>query len=132
MKNYLAKTSQQTSTSKKKYAMFVGRWQPWHDGHRWLVEQALKEGKRALICIRDVEPDEKNPWTAQEIENVLKKEFWREVGDEKVKVIIIPDIESINIGRSVGYDVIEYVPPDEISSITATEIRERLRAEGKI
>ena len=46
-----------------KYSMFIGRWQPWHNGHQWLIDQRLTEGKNVLICIRDVMPDEKNPYT---------------------------------------------------------------------
>ena len=48
-----------------KYSMFIGRWQPWHDGHQWLIDQRLTEGKNVLICIRDVMPDEKNPYTCE-------------------------------------------------------------------
>ena len=46
-----------------KYSMFVGRWQPWHKGHQWLIDQRLKEGKNVLICIRDMMPDKNNPYT---------------------------------------------------------------------
>ena len=45
-----------------KYSMFVGRWQPWHKGHQWLIDQRLKEGKNILICIQDVIPDHQNKW----------------------------------------------------------------------
>jgi hypothetical protein len=38
--------------------------------------------------------------------------------------MIIPDIESINFGRGVGYDVIEHIPPADIAEISATKIRE--------
>ena len=51
----------------KKYSMFIGRWQPWHQGHRWLIDQRLDDGKNVLICIRDVEPNENQPWTADEV-----------------------------------------------------------------
>jgi nicotinamide mononucleotide adenylyltransferase len=114
------------------YSMFIGRWQPWHAGHRWLIDQRLNEGKNVLLCIRDVEPDEKNPFTASEVEANIKKELWQLVGEERVKVIIIPDIESVNIGRGIGYDVIEHVPPAEIHDISATKIREQMKAEGKL
>ena len=50
-----------------KYSMFIGRWQPWHQGHRWLIDQRLDDGKNVLICIRDVKPSEKQPWIAQEV-----------------------------------------------------------------
>ena len=116
----------------KQYSMFIGRWQPWHEGHRWLIDQRLNEGKNVLICIRDVEPDEKNPFTAKEVENNIKKELWTLLSSEKVKVIVIPDIESVNFGRGVGYDIIEHLPPEEIHDISATKIREQMKQEGKL
>jgi hypothetical protein len=54
------------------------------------------------------------------------------IEEKKLKIIIIPDIESINIGRGVGYDVIEHVPPAEIHDISATKIREQMKAEGRL
>ena len=85
-----------------------------------------------MICIRDIQPDEKNPFSAQEVELNIKKELWQLVGEERVKVIIIPDIESVNFGRGVGYDIIEHIPPTEVADISATKIREQLRQEGKL
>ena len=128
MKNILAKGN----GSGRGYAMFIGRWQPWHDGHRWLIDQALEEGKNVLLCIRDVEPDEKNPWTAHEVLMNLAEALKDLISQQKVKIIIIPDIESVNIGRGIGYDVLEHVPPQEIHDISATKIREQMKAEGKL
>lgn len=128
MKNYLAKAASKSG----KWAMFIGRWQPWHAGHRWLIDQALEEGKNVLLCIRDVPVDEKNPWTAQEILVNLSKELQDLVEAGRLMIMKIPDIESINIGRGVGYDVIEHVPPQDIHDISATKVREQMRAEGKL
>lgn len=128
MKNYLAKATSKSG----KYAMFIGRWQPWHAGHRWLIDQALEEGKHVLLCIRDVEPDEKNPWTAHEVLMNLSKELHELLDKGKLRIITMPDIESINIGRGVGYDIIEHTPPQEIHDISATKIREQMKAEGKL
>jgi len=50
----------------------------------------------------------------------------------KLSIMKIPNIESINIGRGVGYDVIEHIPPVEIHDISATKIREQMKAEGKL
>ena len=50
----------------------------------------------------------------------------------KIKVMIIPDICSVEFGRGVGYDIIEYIPPQEIYDISATKIREEMRKEGKL
>ena len=54
------------------------------------------------------------------------------VSEGKIKIIIIPDIESVNIGRGIGYDVIEHVPPVEIHDISATKIREQMKKERKL
>ena len=120
------------NNSGKQFSMFIGRWQPWHDGHRWLIDQRLEQGKNVLICIRDIEPNEQNPFTAQEVyENILFK-LYDLIIEGRVKVMVIPDIESVNFGRGVGYDIIEHLPPQEVSDISATKIREQLKQEGKL
>ena len=120
------------NTGGKQYSMVVGRFQPFHDGHKWLVNQCINDGKNVLICIRDIAPDEKNPFEASEVKNNIMKELWKLIGEERVKVMVIPDIESVNFGRGVGYDVIEHIPPQEVSEISATKIREQLKQEGKL
>jgi cytidyltransferase-like protein len=120
------------NTGGKQYSMLVGRFQPFHDGHKWLMNQCLDEGKNVLICIRDIEPDDKNPYTSQEVENRITGVLLDLIQEGRVKVIIIPDIESVNFGRGVGYDIIEHIPPQEVSDISATKIREQLRNEGKL
>ena len=116
----------------KQYSMFIGRWQPWHAGHRWLIDQRLNEGKNVLICIRDIEPDEKNPWYSIEVMSNLHKELADLIDEGRVRVMIIPDIDSVNFGRGVGYDVIEHEPPTEVKEISATKIREQMKSEGKL
>ena len=96
------------------FAMFVGRWQPLHLGHQELFKRAMDEGKNVLICIRDIQPDEKNPFTAEQVRENISN-FYSE--EERVKVMVIPDICSIEFGRGVGYDIIEHIPPQEIHDI---------------
>ena len=111
------------------HAMFVGRWQPLHTGHQALFQRAMDEGKNVLICIRDIQPDEKNPFSAEQVlENITT--FYKD--EPRVKVMVIPDICSIEFGRGVGYDIIEHIPPTEIADISATKIREQMRQEGKL
>jgi len=129
---YLATAAFQSSSNEVKYSMFIGRWQPWHAGHRWLINQRLEEGKKVLLAIRDVEPDERNPWTPQEVLTNLTHYLLELIQEGRVKIIIIPDIESVNIGRGVGYDVVEHIPPDDLLYISATKIREQMKAEGKL
>jgi nicotinamide mononucleotide adenylyltransferase len=106
--------------------MFIGRWQPWHKGHRWLIDQRLNENKNVLICIREVSKDDKNPYNPVDVKENVEKELKELIDAQRVKVIIIPDIESVNYGRGVGYDIVEHVPPSDIGEISATKIREEL------
>ena len=120
------------NTGGKQYSMFVGRFQPFHGGHRWIVDEILNDGKNVLICVRDIEPDDKNPFTSQQVYENISLELEELIVDKRVKVMVIPDIESINFGRGVGYDIIEHVPPQEVGDISATKIREQMRQEGKL
>lgn len=115
-----------------KYSLFIGRWQPLHKGHLWLINERLKEGKKVWLAIRDVEPDENNPWSAKEIEKMIHEgELKNLIADGKIITSIIPDIESVNYGRGVGYEIIEHIPPQEIGEISATKIREKLFKDKK-
>jgi cytidyltransferase-like protein len=116
----------------RQFAMFVGRWQPLHKGHQELFKRAMDEGKNVLICIRDIKPDEKNPFTAEEVRDNIMNFYSQEYSAGKVRVMVIPDICSIEFGRGVGYDIIEHVPPTEIGEISATKIREEMRKSGKL
>jgi len=108
---------------KNKYAVFCGRWQPAHLGHMWLISQKLDKGIPVLILVRDIEPDDKNPFTTEETVRLLEKIYV----DKDVKVMIIPDIESISWGRGVGYEVNEFTPPEDIKMISATFIRNSIK-----
>ena len=109
----------------KKYALFIGRWQTWHKGHEWLISQQLNKGKNVWVAIRDVELDENNPKTAQQILKELQNEPFFTQNWDKILLSIIPDIESVNYGRAVGYDVIYHEPPKEIEQISGTAIRKK-------
>ena len=79
------------------------------------------------MCIRD------SPWTAQEIEKMVNEGELKElIRDGRVVTSIIPDIESINYGRGVGYEIIEHIPTSEIGEISATSIREQMRKDGEL
>jgi cytidyltransferase-like protein len=114
-----------TNNESKKYAVFVGRYQPYHFGHIELIQQKLNEGIPALIMVRDIEPDEKNPFTTEQTVSMIEK-YHKSKGDD-VKVIIIQDIESVNFGRGVGYEVNEFTPPKEIGGISATGVRNSIK-----
>ena len=132
MAEFKAKADKESSSTEKKYSVFFGRWQPWHAGHRWLIDQRLNEGKNVWIAIRDVKPDDKNPYTAHEVMMNLSEELKDLLEEGRIFISIVPDIESINYGRGVGYDIIEHIPPTNIGEISATKIREQMRNDGKL
>ena len=105
------------------YNLFIGRYQSPHKGHMQIFNTFLKEGKPVLIAIRDIEPDNSNPLYADQVKNL-----WESVykNNELVKVIIIPDIASVNYGRGVGYEVNQINVPDAIANISATDIRQQI------
>lgn len=113
--------------SKSKRAIFIGRYQPYHMGHVSLVRQKLDKGVPCLIMVRDIPPDPQNPFTTEQTVSMIKK-YHESKGDDVV-VMIIPDIESVNWGRGVGYEMNEYFPPENIGWISATKIRNAV-AEG--
>ncbi len=134
MINWVKKIHTESSLPKKEgqFAMFVGRWQPLHKGHQSLFQEAMNEGKNVLICIRDIEPDEKNPFSPEDVRKNILDHYSEEVIQGKIKIMVIPDICSIEFGRGVGYDIIERIPPIEIGEISATKIRDAMRKEGKL
>ena len=105
-----------------KRAMFIGRWQPFHNGHKWLMSQKLGKGIPLLICVRDIPPDEKNPLTTEQTVEMLKRVY----EGEDVEVMVVPDIESVNWGRGVGYETNEHQPPEDVGFISATAIRGKI------
>jgi len=76
--------------------------------------------------VRDIEPDEKNPFGTDWVINNLHVQLSDLVKEGKVKIMTIPDIESVNYGRGVGYEIIEHVPPKPVRDISATKIREEM------
>jgi nicotinamide mononucleotide adenylyltransferase len=124
-----------TSSLPKKdsqWSLFIGRWQPLHEGHKQLFRQVINEGGKVCVAIREVEADEKNPFSPQQIVMNIFDEMQTEIEAGKLKVITIPDICSVEFGRGVGYDIIEHIPPTEVADISATKIREQMKAEGKL
>ncbi len=102
----------------KKYALFIGRWQPFHRGHQYIIDKALEEEKNVAIAVRDTELSEKNPYTVEQ-----RIEMIQRVYGNRVHVFPIVDIESVNIGRNVGYEVNRIEVPESVGQISATDAR---------
>ena len=94
-----------------------------HKGHRYLFETKINQGIPVLVAIRDVPTDEKNPFTAEEVERMLHKEFFDHLISGMMKIIVIPDIVAICYGREVGYTIEHIEAPEKIQAISATQLR---------
>jgi hypothetical protein len=106
------------------YNLFIGRYQSPHVGHQVIFSTYLEKGLPILIAIRDTPTDEKNPLTAEQVKGLWEKIY---ADEPLVKVIIIPDIASVNYGRGVGYEVKEIKVSKIVGAISATDIREQIR-----
>ncbi len=67
-----------------------------------------KKNIPVLICIRDIEPNAENPLTSSEVILMLNDIFGKEVKERMINILVIPDIESVNFGRSVRYEILEH------------------------
>lgn len=124
-----------TSSLPKKdnqWSLFIGRWQPLHLAHKELFRQVINEGGKVCVAIREVEINDKNPFTTQQIISNIATEMKSEIEIGKLKIISIPDIDGVHFGRGVGYDIVEHIPPAEIADISATKIREEMRKNGTL
>jgi cytidyltransferase-like protein len=108
----------------KKYQVFFGRFQPFHYGHMWLINKQLCKEVPILILVRDMPPDEKNPFTTKQTVHMIKTAIGDE-GDVIVEPVV--DIQGLNYGRDVGYEINEFTPPEDIGRISATEIRNAVK-----
>ena len=125
---------------KKPTVLMLGRWQPWHEGHQELFKRCIKKTGQVVIQVRDVggssggKNQDDNPFdwitVCGNIEaGLIKDNFHR---GKDYEIILVPNIVNISYGRGVGYSIEEEVFEDEITNISATKIREKLRDEGKI
>lgn len=105
--------------------LYVGRFQPPHLGHMKIFDESLKNGQKICIAIRNTKPSDQNPLPAETV-----KKLWNKIyaGNNSVCVIIIPNISSIKYGRNVGYSVEEIKVDGQIAGISATSIRDSIRA----
>ena len=123
---------------KKPTVQMLGRWQPWHKGHQALFKRCLKKTGQVMIQVRDVQGvsggkgQEDNPFfwddICKNIENALIKEGF--VRGVEYEIMLVPNIVNISYGRGVGYVFEEEVFEEDITKISGTNIRKKLREKG--
>jgi len=101
-------------------SLFIGRWQPFHLGHKTLIDVVLNEGGKVVIAVRDTPTSESNPYSIEERVNHIKNEY---INNTNVEVISIPDIKEVCYGRDVGWGIRRIRLEKQIEEISATKIR---------
>ena len=125
----------------------LGRWQPWHPGHTALFKKALMETGQVCIQIRDVggivgqdagagrtAAQTDNPFDLETVKRNIVDALAGEgfIYNEDYIIMLVPNIVDISYGRGVGYTFSQHDLGEEIHNISATKIREQLRAQGKL
>jgi len=106
----------------------LGRFQPWHFGHRALFEKCILKTGQVNILVKDVYKVGDNPFNF----NQVKKKILKDLKNFKsrIKVTLVPNISDICYGRTVGYKVKKIKLNKNIENISATKIRKKLRLKG--
>lgn len=122
------------SSQPKKYALFIGRYQTLHEGHKYLFRKKIDEGVPVLVAIREMPIDDKNPYTPTQVMDmfIADEECQQWFKDGVLALMVIPNIEGVYYGRDVGYKIEQLEVPIEISSISATKIREEQKRLGNL
>lgn len=114
---------------RKETVQMLGRWQPWHPGHRALFERLIQRTGQVVIQIRDVQGWQgSNPFNVEQVKNFIKRDL-DPIYQGQYEIMLVPNIVHIGWGRGVGYTSGEETFDESITSISATKIRKELGLE---
>lgn len=110
----------------KETVQMLGRWQPWHAGHRALFERAIAKTGQVVVMIRDCQGWQgSNPFAADQVKEFIKRDL-EPLYQGQYEILLVPNIVNITYGRDVGYKIEQEVFDDTIHSISATNIRKQM------
>ena len=105
-------------------SLFIGRWQPFHKGHKLLIEKTLREGNNVVIAVRDTEINKDNPYSYKARCKMIMEQMsdW----EDRLEIIKIPDIDEVCHGRKVGWKIREIKLDKKTEQISGTSIRKKM------
>ena len=122
----LADRRRPTFDWKKETVQMLGRWQPWHDGHRALFERLIAKTGQVVIQVRDVQGWQgSNPFEVEKVKGFIRRDL-DPLYQGQYEIQVVPNIVHIGWGRGVGYTSGEETFDDKITDISATKIRREL------
>ena len=111
---------------RKETVQMLGRWQPWHPGHRALFERLLEKTGQVIIQIRDVQGWQgSNPFGLEEVKQRIRHDL-DPLYQGQYEIMTVPNIVHIGWGRGVGYTSGEETFDEEVTKISGTEIRKQM------
>lgn len=113
----------------KETVQMLGRWQPWHEGHRKLFERAIAKTGQVCIMIRDCQGwNGSNPFAIDQVKGFIRRDL-DPLYQGQYEIQVVPNIVNITYGRDVGYKIEQEVFDEKIHSISATKIRKEMGLE---
>ena len=110
----------------KETVQMLGRWQPWHAGHRALFERAIAKTGQVVIQIRDCQGWQgSNPFAIEQVKNYIRRDL-DPIYQGQYEIQVVPNIVNITYGRDVGYKIEQETFDDSVTSISATQIRKEM------
>ena len=110
----------------KETVQMLGRWQPWHKGHRALFERALAKTGQVCIMIRDCQGwQSSNPFAIEQVTDRIRRDL-DPLYQGMYTIQVVPNIVNITYGRDVGYKIEQEVFDEATHSISATKIRQEM------
>jgi len=111
---------------RKETVQMLGRWQPWHPGHRALFERAIAKTGQVCIMIRDCQGwNNSNPFALEQVKNFIKRDLDL-LYQGQYEIQVVPNIVNITYGRDVGYKIEQESFDESITNISATQIRKEM------
>jgi adenylylsulfate kinase len=111
---------------KKETVQMLGRWQPWHAGHRALFDRLIQRTGQVCIMIRDCQGWQgSNPFAINQVKHAIKRDL-DTLYQGQYEILVVPNITHIGYGRGVGYTIEEEKFDESITSISATNIRKSM------
>jgi hypothetical protein len=111
---------------KKETVQMLGRWQPWHKGHRALFDRAIAKTGQVVIQIRDCQGwNGSNPFAIEQVKNYIKRDL-DPLFQGMYEIQVVPNVVNITYGRDVGYKIEQEKFDSQIHNISATSIRKSM------
>ena len=122
----LANRRRPTFDWQKETVQMLGRWQPWHAGHRALFDRAIAKTGQVVIQVRDCQGWQgSNPFAIDQVKNNIRRDL-DPVYQGQYEIQVVPNIVNITYGRDVGYQIEQETFDDATHDISATKIRASL------